>query len=85
MHPCPRCLIDTKCLHGVGTITDIRTRNRQTRDDNQRRRTDVDRARKKIYEGGRKIDSSAVQDILKDRSLVPTRVRIWNEYRVMPL
>src|SRR6266404_1738026 len=63
-HPCPQCQVNTKDIHCVGTPTDIRGHNRWIRVDNQRRHRDVERAWKMMYEGGHKINSTAVQAIL---------------------
>ncbi|KAH9012682.1 hypothetical protein EDB84DRAFT_1278570, partial [Lactarius hengduanensis] len=70
--PCPRCLTKKKDIHDLGTPQDARRRKR-IRADNDRRRRDVNRARKVMFEKGCPIPNAPVQRILGDRSMVPTR------------
>ena len=74
-NPCPRCLIKKEDLAGVGTHTDIVTRNHH-RTDNDTRRQNVERARRHIFTEGLGVKSSAVEKIFKKHSNVPTRVSI---------
>lgn len=71
--PCPRCLIPMVRISGLGTHIDEQRR-RHMRIDTEHRREKVEISRKYIYEGGRGIKSKAVEDLLKEDSLVPTRV-----------
>ncbi|TFK72816.1 hypothetical protein BDN72DRAFT_742067, partial [Pluteus cervinus] len=66
--PCPRCLIQTKDLDGLGLVKDIKIRSTRTRIFSK---DDVVLARKMIYEQGYSIKGEAVNNILKDRSDVP--------------
>ncbi|KAJ7166408.1 hypothetical protein C8R43DRAFT_1162986, partial [Mycena crocata] len=70
--PCPRCKIAKEDLPGLGTPKDTAVRVEQVRRDDTARRDKVAEARKLIYEDGYVVNSTKVDDILKEESLVPT-------------
>ncbi|KDQ13654.1 hypothetical protein BOTBODRAFT_90697, partial [Botryobasidium botryosum FD-172 SS1] len=71
--PCPRCLVDKSDIHRMGMLSDQRCRTLYQRRDNQERRTRVKKARDLIYGRMRRlVGSSKVEDIMKQRSEVPT-------------
>lgn len=72
--PCPRCLTPKAQVPEMGTKTDSARRERLVRLDNTSRRADVALARSFIYEKGRNVDSTAVENMLKAESYVPTTV-----------
>ena len=72
--PCPRCLVEKKDIHLLGTAQDMRTRTYKLRADDDTRRQKVVEARKRMYEDGRVVGSVAVEELLKEESLVPTTV-----------
>ena len=72
--PCPRCFVSKPKLHLLGSASDSRVRQNHRRLDSQFRRQRVERARHAIYVDGVNTSSSRIDDILGDRSLVPTRV-----------
>ena len=70
---CPRCLIEKKYVSELGTLNDQRRRKR-LRVDSEHMRACVERACKLIFEKGRLVNGTAVQGVLGDQSLTPTRV-----------
>lgn len=74
--PCPRCLIAKAAIPKLGTVRDFRDRIRWARHDDIRYRTKIDIARNIIYNKGFSLTGSALQNVLKTESLVPTRVRL---------
>lgn len=58
----------------MGLKLDLRNRQRKAREDNHAYRYDIASARDMIYKKGVAVQSKAIQDMLKDRSLVPTEV-----------
>jgi hypothetical protein len=73
--PCPRCLIPLSEVHKLGTKRDIARRVTRARVDDQSRRGKVVAARRLIYQKNYPINSLAVENLLKEQSLVPTDVR----------
>ncbi|EIW76332.1 hypothetical protein CONPUDRAFT_15727, partial [Coniophora puteana RWD-64-598 SS2] len=71
--PCPRCTMPKGKFRNLGTHTDSRTRTVLTRPDNQSFRDKVSRARRMIYRNGYVVNSTAVDDVLKAESYVPTQ------------
>ena len=55
---------------------DMKQRITLARVDGQQRRNKVDIARKHIYEKNHLVEGAAVENLLKEESLVPTAVRI---------
>jgi hypothetical protein len=74
--PCPRCLIPLSRAHCFGMARDTAQRTAIVRVDNHTRQNKVYAARRLIYEKQYGVNSAAIQDLLKDESLVPTSVRV---------
>lgn len=72
--PCPRCLMPLNKVHNLGTATDMKQRQTLARVDNEDRRNKVQTARSIIYERGYAVKNDASEAILKDESLVATKV-----------
>jgi hypothetical protein len=72
--PCPRCLIPLARAHCFGMARDTTQRTAIVRVDNQTRRNKVYAARRLIYEKQYRVNAAAIEDLLKDESLVPTSV-----------
>ncbi|KAH9854399.1 hypothetical protein C2E23DRAFT_726443 [Lenzites betulinus] len=70
--PCPRCLVAKDNINAVGTMRDMSTRVQKLRVDSVDRRFKVNTARLFIYEQGKGIGSTVVENLLKPQSLVPT-------------
>ena len=58
----------------MGTKSDMKWRDRSQRLDSESRRTQVEKARKLIFQNGAPVDGQHVKSILNPESLVPTRV-----------
>jgi len=71
--PCPRCLVKKTELLALGTPMDDRRR-AKIRVNDYHFRTKVSIARTIIYGQGRSVNNDAVNDLLKEKSLVPTTV-----------
>jgi hypothetical protein len=71
--PCPRCLIKKTDLSALGTQRDNRQR-AKIRVNNHHFRTKVSLAREIIYKHGLRVNTDAVNNLLKKESLVPTTV-----------
>ena len=74
--PCPRCKISQNEIREFATAKDLEIRRTQARRDDEDRQKKVEKARKFIYEKGYVVNSSHVEDLLKEESLVPTKVCI---------
>ncbi|KAG8952082.1 hypothetical protein FRC03_012273 [Tulasnella sp. 419] len=71
--PCPRCLVEKPSIELLGTVVDMRYRETRARVDDESRRWRVEVARRYIYGDLRAgVTSTAVDDVLKQRSEVPT-------------
>lgn len=70
---CPRCLIPVTRVHNLGKKLDMAQRQTLART-NDKLRCMVERARQIIYEKNYAVDADAVEDILKEESLIPTLV-----------
>ena len=75
--PCPRCLIPMDRVHNMGMPCDMTQRKSLMRIDNVQWRSRVEAAREAIYVKNSAIDGVAVQNLLKEDSLVPTAVTIF--------
>jgi hypothetical protein len=73
--PCPRCFIPKDRVHNIGTASDIHQRKTLVRTNDIHRRTHVIATRRIIYEKHFKVDSAAVESILRKESWVPATVR----------
>lgn len=72
--PCPRCLIPLDRVHNLGMARDRTQRVTLARIDDNQRRSKVSGARRIIYEENLQVNCSAVENLLKETSLVPTTV-----------
>ena len=75
-HPCPRCFVSIDQIYALGRNSDQKQREESRRQDNDERRKKVDDARKSLYKEGYAITGDHVDGLLKDDSLVPTKVAI---------
>lgn len=74
MCPCPHCLVTFDQIPAIGTPEDEALRAQSRRVDTKERQDAVQKARNIIYEDGYVVNSTLVDNILKDQSLVPTVV-----------
>ena len=72
--PCPRCLIWKEDIPKLGTEDDRQTREKSRRSDTTERQTRVEQARENLYQGGYSLAGDYVDGILKEDSMVPTKV-----------
>jgi|SRR5882762_1498976 hypothetical protein len=72
--PCPRCLIPKDRIRNLGMARDRQQRLTLARVDDETKRFVIANSRRLIYERNYAVDSSALERILKDQSLVPTSV-----------
>jgi len=72
--PCPRCRVPLDHAHYFGMARDRSQRVSLARIDDQERRSKVASARRLIYESKKRVDSAAVERLLKENSLVPSTV-----------
>src|ERR1700679_993870 len=79
--PCPRCLIPLDRVAKMGMRRDMTQRRTLARIDDVKWRNRVERAREKIYEMGYVVDSTVVEDLLQEDSLVPTAVYVFSFLR----
>src|ERR1700720_2643641 len=70
--PCPRCLIPLSHVHNMGMARDMMQRETMARVDDIHRRSSVNAARRVIYEKNFQVNSTGVENMLRDMSLVPT-------------
>ncbi|KIM65445.1 hypothetical protein SCLCIDRAFT_22648 [Scleroderma citrinum Foug A] len=69
---CPRCLIPKSRVHQIATARDILHRKVFARCDTKERRDKVATARQLIYEKHYAVHTPQFEELLKDKSLVPT-------------
>ena len=74
--PCPRCLIPKSKLQNLGMKLDIKHRKSMARVIDHRQKQKITTARSIIYEKGYAVDCEAVENILKEQSLVPNNVSL---------
>jgi hypothetical protein len=74
--PCPRCLIPKSRVEKMGMKRDMEERTSLARFDNNHRKWMVATARSIIYEKNYAVNREAVENILKEQSLVPTSVSV---------
>jgi hypothetical protein len=72
--PCPRCRIPLDHAHYFGMARDRSQRVSLARVDDQDRRFNIATARRFIYENKKRVNSAAVERLLKENSLVPSTV-----------
>jgi hypothetical protein len=73
--PCPICFIKKANISGLGTKADDQRRD-HLRTDTERRRSKVEKSRTYIFENGRGVNSTWVNDLLQEDSWIPTQVGI---------
>ena len=73
-HLCPRYSVSVNQIYALGRDDDRQWREQSRRQDNAKRCQKVDNARKSLYEEGYAITGDHVDGLLKDESLVPTKV-----------
>jgi hypothetical protein len=71
--PCPICFIKKANISGLGTKVDDQRRD-HVRTDTERRQSKVEKSRQYIFENGRGVNSTWVNDLLQEDSWIPTRV-----------
>ena len=71
--PCPRCLIKKKEISEVGTPRDLERR-QELHLDNKDRQKRIEKARLQMFAKGIPVTSKKIEDLLGEKSLVPTRV-----------
>ena len=74
MFPCPRCLVPKDEIYKIGTDVDRCRREESQRTDSIERQDRIKQARKNLYENGYALSAECVDGMLKDGSLVPTKV-----------
>jgi hypothetical protein len=72
--PCPRCLIPLSRAHQFGMARDKRQRLTLARIDNKHCQAMVAAARRLIYNKHTQVNGAAIENLLKEESLVPTLV-----------
>lgn len=72
--PCPRCRTPLDRVHQLGMPRDMTIRANSIRVDDVQRKSLVMSARRVIYQTGLIVNSAAVENLLKDLSLVPNKV-----------
>ena len=75
--PCLCCLVSKQEIKNLGLPKDRQQRVQFLRVDNLQRRNKISSARRIIYEENYHVNSTAVERILKEESLVPTSVRFF--------
>lgn len=80
MCPCPRCTISKKEISKLGSSEDRQKRQSSARVDDPRRRDNIVKARHLIYKENARVNSVAVERILKEASLVPNQVSSWTKF-----
>ncbi|KZP03324.1 hypothetical protein FIBSPDRAFT_1055351 [Athelia psychrophila] len=71
--PCPRCLVEKKQIPEMGTIRDMKRRERLARVDTAHLQHDVNRAREYMFQNGVPATGASVEGKLGATSRVPTR------------
>lgn len=74
--PCSHCLMPLKKVHNLGTVTDMKQRETLARVDDDARKAKISAARKIIYDKDYAVNNDASESMLKDQSLVATKVRL---------
>ena len=72
--PCPCCLIPKERFPNLGSHQDQQQHSMLARVNDNSRQAKVEGARRLIYEKYYALDGKAVNELLKDQSLVPTMV-----------
>jgi uncharacterized protein YcbX len=75
LYPCPRCSIPKDDIFKIGREDDRQVREELQRSDNAERQEQVNHARTNLYEKGYSLTGDYVDGMLKEGSLVPTKVK----------
>src|SRR5882762_48820 len=75
-HPCPQCFISIDQIYALGCDDDQKQCKESCCEDNDEHCKKVDNARKSLYKEGYAIVGDHVEGLLKDESLVPTKVAV---------
>ncbi|KAF7310253.1 hypothetical protein MIND_00399200 [Mycena indigotica] len=70
--PCPRCMVPKELIPELGTINDMKRRERLARVDDEHRQDRISRVRKWIYSWAYGIKAKAVERFLQPQSETPT-------------
>jgi hypothetical protein len=81
--PCPRCLVSKSDINKLGQFLDMSHCLSNARRDDMEYRRKVNSAREIIYSKGYTVDSTAVEAILAESSLVPTQVGLYTRIKSM--
>ena len=73
-HPCPRCFVTINEICAIGQEDDRKRQEESCRRDDAQRRNKVDDARRSLYDEGYAITGNHVDGLLKEESLIPTKV-----------
>jgi hypothetical protein len=77
LYPCPWCLVRKEDISKLGTEDDRYTREQSRRADTVERQNRVEQAHTNLYKSGYSLAGDHVGGVLKEHSLVPTKVR-WH-------
>ena len=75
---CPRFLVKKANVPQMGKPSDMLTRTTEIRTNDKAYQALINKARRLIFKHGKKITGKDVSDLLKDQSLVPTRVMYFD-------
>lgn len=82
LYPCPRCLVRKEDISKIGTEDDRHTREQLKRVDTIERQSRVEQARTNLYKSGYSLTGDNVDGVLKEHSLVPTKVTMMSVHKV---
>ena len=77
---CPHCLTKKAHVIEMGMPADMEIHQNKIQIDDESLKTWITEAHKLIFQKGKHINGAEVKDLLGDKSLVLTRVIIWNLY-----
>ena len=72
--PCPRCLVALSDIAKMGTARDLKQHEDHIRVDDHSLRYTLSQARSVVYDGGYVVNSTSIEAMLKEHSLVPAAV-----------
>ena len=78
--PCPRCLIPKSWIDDLGLTNDMQQRQALARVDTEERWSKIAAARRLIYQEHYVVDTPQVEVLLKEESLVPTKVLYFFDF-----
>ena len=82
---CPRCLVKKADVPQMGKPSDMLTRMTDIRTNDKAYQALINKAQRLIFQHGKKITGKGVSDLLKDQSLVPTRVTYFDTICLLEL